>query len=291
MKTYGVLGWPVGHSLSPHFQNAGLRAAGIDAVYTHFPSRPDELPAAIAGIRALGIAGVNLTLPHKVEVLPLLDAVDPLAAALGAVNTIVRVDTESGVHLAGYNTDAGGLVASLSEAGVELSGKRVVVVGAGGAARAAVGGIAAAGADEILVLARRIAQADELLATLASFVASRTATRVRVAELASAGEIAGADLLVQATSATLREESGQALADQLPLDRLAADAAVIDIVYDPRETAVLRTAREAGKRTVDGVGMLLHQGALAFSLWTGQPAPIAEMRVALEDALTARASR
>ena len=320
MKTYGVLGWPVHHSLSPTFQNAGLRAAGIDAVYTHFPSPPERLAEAIAGVRALGVAGVNLTLPHKIAVLPLLDEVTPLARALGAVNTIVRVDTISaaeseveseaestaestaesaaesaplgGARLVGHNTDAPGLVASLVEADVELRGARVVVVGAGGAARAAVGGIAQAGAAEISVLARRVAQARELVAALGP-VAGETRLHAGALSAAPGGlsdrAFAGASLVVQATSATLHHEGGAALARALPFDLLAPRAAVVDIVYAPRETAVLTAAAAAGCRTVDGVGMLLHQGAIAFELWTGVPAPLDAMRAALEEALEARA--
>ncbi len=275
-QVYGILGWPVAHSRSPAMQEAAFRALGIDAVYVPFPVRPERLADAVAGLRALGIAGANVTLPHKEAVIALLDEVEPDARAIGAVNTIVR----SGDRLLGANTDAPGLVRALAEAGFEPKGTRAVVLGAGGAARAAVVGLARAGAALVTVAARRLDRAEALAEELAPVSGG---TALAAADLARLGEaFAQADLVVQATSATLEGRAeAEAFAASLPLDALPAQATVNDLVYEPRETAVLRRARARGLCTVDGLGMLLHQGAIAFERWTGRDAPLAAMRTTL----------
>ena len=268
MSVYGILGWPVAHSRSPAMQEAAFRACGVDARYVRFPVRPEALGDAVRGLRALGIAGANVTVPHKEAVGAHLDAVDAFARRLGAVNTIVR----EGDRLEGRNTDAPGLVRSLEEAGLQLDGKRALVLGAGGAARAAVAGLEDAGAT-VRVAARRPAQAERLLVDLES---DGQALAMDALEAA----FAETDLLVQATSATMGEHA-EAFAAQLPWDALKEAAAAVDLVYTPRETTVLREAARRGHPTVDGLGMLVHQGALAFEAWTGHPAPLAAMRAAL----------
>lgn len=267
----GVLGWPVGHTRSPAIHTAALAATGVDAVYLAFAVPPTELPAAVAGLRALGALGANVTLPHKEHVMALLDEVEPAARAIGAVNTIVR----EGERLVGANTDGAGLARSLDEEGVVLRGARAMVVGAGGAARASVVGLADAGAAEITVVARRLEQAERLARELGDRVP------IRAVELA--GPLAEAasrtDLLVQATSATLGgSPDAGAFAASLPLAALPAHAAVVDLVYVPRQTAVLEIAAARQLRCVDGLGMLVHQAALAFERWTGVSAPIEAMR-------------
>jgi shikimate dehydrogenase len=274
-RVYGVLGWPVAHSRSPAMQNAAFAACGIDATYVRFPVAPDALGDAIRGLRALGIAGANVTIPHKSTVLAHLDAIDESARAVGAANTLIF--EEKGV-VRGANTDVGGLVQALVEAGAKLSGAHAVVLGAGGAARAAVAGLQGAGA-RVTVAARRPEEGARLGApTLA--LADREAL---------AHALATADVVVQASSATMKGSAtghggaaARAFVDALPLAALRPGTLVTDLVYAPRDTLLLREARAHGAQTLDGLAMLLHQGALAFELWTGIPAPIAAMRAALE---------
>lgn len=274
----GVLGWPVGHSRSPAIHTAALASTGIDAVYVAFPVPPEQLPAAVGGLRALGALGANVTLPHKERVMELLDELEPAARAIGAVNTIVR----DGERLIGTNTDGAGLARSLGEAGVRLDGARVLVVGAGGAGRASVFGLAQAGAAEIAVAARRLEQAERLVEELA--VSTRVPLRAVDLRDEALREVAGrTDLLVQATSATLGDSAyGASFAAVLPLSSLPESAVVVDLVYVPRETAVMKAAAARGLRTVDGLGMLVWQAALAFERWTGIAPPIDVLRRAAE---------
>jgi len=274
---YAVLGWPVAHSRSPAMHNAAFAAVGLDAVYVPLAIAPERLRAGVAAIRALGIEGCNVTLPHKQAIMPLLDEVDATARAIGAVNTVVR----RGARLLGENTDGAGLCASLVQAKVALPGARAVVLGTGGAARAAVVGLADAGAERITVAGRRPEQARALVDALGNaWAATALGCCGLGGELTAA--CADATLLVQATSASLGDgPEAAAFAAALPLDALPATAVVCDLVYKPLRTAVLRRAEALGLRTVDGLGMLLHQGALSWSRWTGQPAPLAHMRAAL----------
>lgn len=278
---YGILGFPVGHSRSPAMHNAAFAALAIDAMYVPFAVPPERLEAAVASIRPLNLRGLNVTLPHKHKVMRLLDRVEPDALCIGAVNTII-VDDDA---LVGMNTDAPGLTRSLGDAGVPLQNARVTVIGAGGAARAAVVGLARAGAARIVVSARRVQEAEKLAAELSS---ASEGARLNVEPWERAAHrrcFEETDLLVQATSATLDDgPAAAALAEALPLDSLPSSASVVDLVYKPRLTQVLKVAQALGKHTIDGFGMLLHQGAIAFERWTGQPAPLEVMRGALERA-------
>jgi shikimate dehydrogenase len=207
----------------------------------------------------------------------LLDEVDPHARAIGAVNTVAR----AAGRWVGSNTDAPGLVRSLREAGVEPQGREVIVLGAGGAARAAVVGLCSAGAQRVSVCARRSEEAQRLASELGAICAPAS---IRGGDLEAdlAAALPSATLLIQATSATLGAAGAQ-FAAQLGLQRMPRGAAVCDLVYKPRQTAVLDHAAACGLQCVDGLGMLLHQGALAFERWTGMPAPVDIMRRALCD--------
>jgi shikimate dehydrogenase len=255
---------------------AAAQALGIELRYERFEVAPDELDHAIREKHAAGIDGYNLTVPHKEHVMPLLDEVAPAARVIGAVNTVVR----SGERYVGHNTDAPGLVRSLQEAGVDLGDARVVVLGAGGAARAAVVGLSDAGVEAVTVLSRRPEQGR----ALADSLATHMTCELHAAPLAASKQhFANATLLVQATSATLKSNPDAAeFAASLPLDALPPDAAVLDMVYTPLTTALLARAEARGLRIVDGLGMLLHQGAIAFEMWTGFEPPIDVMRAALE---------
>ncbi|MET0387506.1 MAG: shikimate dehydrogenase [Polyangiales bacterium] len=279
-RVFGIFGHPIGHSRSPAMHNRAFAALGIDAAYVPFDVAPERLPAAVAAIHGLNLQGLNVTLPHKTAVMALLDRVEPDALAIGAVNTIFR----DGAQLVGMNTDAPGLARALEAVEAPVRSARITVVGAGGAARASVVGLARAGASHVAIAARREAEAERLVSQLSAAVGSTQLTWCPWQPAALAQRFSSSDLVVQATSATLDDGSYAAtFAATLPFDRLPRHAAVVDLVYRPRETSVLRAAAQHGLRAIDGLGMLLHQGAIAFEQWTGQPAPIAVMRAALHD--------
>lgn len=273
----GIFGWPVAHSKSPQMHEAAARALGLTLDYERFAVEPGELAAAVREKHDEGIDGYNLTVPHKQAVMALLDDIVPAARTIGAVNTVAL---EDGGYV-GYNTDAPGFVRSLREAGVPVQGARVAVVGAGGAARAGVVGLADAGAAEVTVFSRRSEQAEALVASLAEHLQCP----LLAAPLGeAAAHFGSATLMVQATSATLESNPGaNEFAASLPIELLPAEAAVVDMVYQPLKTAVLARAEQRGLSIVDGLGMLVHQGAIAFELWTGFEPPIDVMRAALNE--------
>jgi len=273
----GIFGFPVAHSKSPEMHRAAADALGIALKYDRFEVAPADLSVEVMRKHDEGIDGYNLTVPHKEAVMALLDGVAPLARAIGAVNTVVRTDD----GYVGHNTDAPGFVRSLEEAGVRVDDARVVVLGAGGAARAAVVGLAEAGAAEIAVLARRPEQSEALVESLAMHVDCT----VEAASLSEADwHFDSATLVVQATSATLESNPrANEFAAMLPIDSLPSDATVVDMVYKPLNTAVLARAEERSLEVVNGLGMLVHQGAIAFEMWTGSAPPLDVMREALRD--------
>lgn len=273
----GIFGWPVAHSKSPQMHEAAARALGLDLRYERFGVSADALTEAVGEKHRDGIDGYNVTVPHKEAIMSLIDEVAPAARMIGAVNTVVRADG----RYVGHNTDAPGFVRSLEEAGVAVEGVRVVVLGAGGAARAAVVALASAGAEEITVLSRRPEQGQALERSLSP----ELSTPLAAAPLGTAKRFfESATLLVQATSATLESNPAAVeFAASLPLEALPDDAAVVDMVYKPLKTTLLERAEARGLVIVDGLGMLLHQGAIAFEMWTGLVPPLDVMRAALND--------
>lgn len=272
----GIIGRPVAHSLSPLMHNRAFQHLGMNWVYVPFEVREQDLPAAVAGLRALSVKGVNVTIPHKTAVIPLLDELTPAAAAAGAVNTIIR---EAG-RLIGDNTDGSGFVRSLAEeAGFDPKGTRVVVLGAGGAARAVAAALAGAGCAHVAVANRTVDKAWAVAEVAARCGAQAAALPLERRALEEA--LAGAQLLVQATPV------GMAGDQSLPLDPdlLQPPLLVADLVYTPLWTPLLRAARARGCAVLPGWGMLLYQGAEAFERWTGVRAPVAVMREALLGAL------
>ena len=263
-----MIGSPIRHSRSPAIHNAAFRALGLDWVYLAFEVDPGRVPEALAGMRALGLAGLSVTLPHKEDAAGAVDDLSDTAAALGAVNTVV-VGADG--RLRGENTDAAGFLASLADAGVAVDGHRCVVRGAGGAARAVVWALAQAGASEVVVVPGRDQGRAERTAAVAGVVG-----RVAGGRLGSAAdEVAAAHIVVNATPLGL--DGGPELAFSPLL--LGPGQAVVDLI--PRTTtALLRVAAMRGAQTVDGMGMLVRQGALAFRLWTGCEPPIEVMRAA-----------
>lgn len=266
---------PAGHSLSPLMHDAAFRAAGVDAVYRAVDVPPLELGARVAELRAPEYLGANVTIPHKEAVLPFMDRLHDAARAVSAVNTIVR----RGGELVGDNTDAGGFLRALAESGFDPRGRDVLVLGAGGAARAIVYALATAGSRTVHVHNRSRRRAERLAAAMGAF------GQVYVVADAELGEVGReAALLVNATSVGM--EGGPAEhALPCPTDALPAAGAVVDIVYRPALTPLLMEAGRRGLVTQNGVAMLVHQGAAAFEQWTGVEAPVAVMRETLETAL------
>lgn len=275
-RLYGVMGDPVEHSVSPAMHNAAFRALGLDCAYLPFHVRSEDLAAAIAGARALNIRGLNVTVPHKVGVMGMLDEVDPLARQIGAVNVLVN---DSG-RLSGHNTDAEGFLRMLAEHGIEPRGKNIVVLGAGGAARAICFALASRGA-ELTILNRTAAVAQTCADDISRALGvSTTARGLNRENLACALPCAG--MLVNATSAGMLPDTGTT-----PVDRelLGGHLTVVDIIYNPGQTKLLREAEQAGAKTINGLEMLVWQGALAFEKWTGRQAPLDVMRRAARAAL------
>jgi shikimate dehydrogenase len=268
-RVAGVIGSPVRHSLSPALHNAAFSASGAPWVYVAFEVPPGEAHRALDAMRVLGIGGLSVTMPHKEQVAVAVDELDPAAAALRSVNTVVA---QSDGRLVGHSTDGAGFVASLRESGVDPAGRRVVVIGAGAAGRAVVDALARAGAGAVEVVNRSRSRAEEA-AQLAGAVG-------RVVEPTA---VADADIVVNATSVGMGSD---ALAVDPAL--LHAGQVVADLVYHPLETALLRAARLAGATTVDGLGMLVHQAALQQQLWLGALPDTAVMRGAALRELDAR---
>jgi shikimate dehydrogenase len=262
-RLYGVLGDPVAHSLSPLMHNAAFRQTGFDGVYVAFHIK--DPAGAVAGIRALNVSGCSVTIPHKVAIMALLDAVDPVARQIGAVNTIVN---DAG-RLVGLNSDSPGAMAALLEI-TTMAGKHAAVIGAGGAARAVAYGIQNHG-GRLTIVNRSPDKGRRLAGELGG-------------EFIGLGDFRGhgVDILVNTTSVGMTPE-----ADRMPVTRecLRPGMTVMDIVYNPLETQLLRSARAAGCQVVDGVAMFVHQGAIQFERWTGKTAPLQLMRDTVMDAL------
>ena len=280
-RKLGIFGYPIGHSLSPVFQQAALDHYEIDARYEAWETSPADLGAAVARLRGCEYLGANVTVPHKVEVMAHLDEVDELARLIGAVNTIVK----HGERLIGHNTDAGGFVESLRRAGgFDPKGRRALLLGAGGAARAAAFALARGGASELVIANRTLERAVALAAELGGD--GRGVIAIRLADAASLGEAAaGADLIVNSTTVGMRHTPEQD-ASPLPDGVLGCGSVVYDMVYNPARTPLLAQAELAGATAVGGLSMLIHQGAAAFELWTGKRAPLQVMFDAAERAMT-----
>lgn len=275
-KVFGVFGDPIGHSLSPAMHNAAFSALGMDCVYHAFRVKPEKLENAILGAEAMGFGGLNLTVPLKEAALK-LDCVkpDPLAAEIGAVNTIVFRDGE----IRGYNTDGLGARQALLETAVEMEGSKVLVAGAGGAARAIAFQLAADGA-EVTIANRTEEKAVELAGDIS---AAKLPGKVKGTGLLELGTlIREADILINTTTLGMHPHGDASIAEA---GDLHPDLTVFDIVYNPLETRLLRDAKASGAKTVSGVLMLVYQGAEAFRLWTGTEPPVELMKRTVLEAL------
>jgi len=267
----GLIGDPIGHSVSPAMHNAAFSSLGLDYIYLPFRVEREQLARAIDGISALNIKGLNVTIPHKVAVIPLLDELEPIAERIGAVNTIVN----NNGCLKGYNTDASGFIEALTEKGVEPRSKKVVVLGAGGASRAISFTLAERGAD-LFILNRQLEM--DWAVELATNISQSLGKEVKALELNEknlSSVLENADILVNTTSVGMSPNTSQTLVDRR---LLKPGLVVFDIVYNPIKTRLLTEAEEAGAKIIGGLDMLTWQGASAFEIWTGVKAPIEIMK-------------
>ncbi len=268
-RVCGIIGDPVEHTMSPAMHNAAFKKLGLDYVYLPFQVKKEELGRAIDGIRALNIRGLNVTLPHKVAVSQFLDELDTPAEKIGAINTIVN---RNGV-LKGYNTDATGFLRALLERGIEPKGKRVVILGAGGASRAISFILAERGAR--LVILNRTWDKAKLCADRISGLFQNEAAALKLNRENLATALSQADILVNTTSLGMSPNISET---PVTSSLLKPGLIVFDIVYNPIKTRLQREAKAAGATVIGGVEMLIWQGAVAFEQWTGLKAPVELMR-------------
>ena len=268
-RVVGVIGWPVEHSVSPPIHNAAFEALEMDWAYVPLPVPPGHVAEAVVGLRALGLAGANVTMPHKTECAALLEDLSDDARRLRAVNTIVVGSAST----FGHNTDAPGFERFLrQDAGFDPSGREALLFGAGGAARACALALARSGLGSLAVAVRDPSRADPLLEAIDGLSTAVTVVGFEEADRTQA------QLIVNATPLGVHAEA-------LPLPRLGPGVTAVDLLYRPAETPLVRSAKEAGALAFGGLGLLLHQAALAFELWTGRPAPLPVMSAAALAAL------
>ena len=265
----GIIGDPIEHSMSPVMHNAAFKNKGLDYVYLPFRVKKEELGKAIEGMRALNIRGLNITIPHKVAVIQFLDELDHLADKIGAINTIVN---DNGV-LKGYNTDATGFLQALLERGIEPKGKKVVILGAGGASRAISFILAEKGSN--LVILNRTWDRAKICVDRISEIFQREATALKLDRENLTTALSKADILINATSVGMSPNISET---PVTSNLLKPSLVVFDIVYNPIKTRLQREAEVAGATAISGLDMLVWQGALAFEKWTGREAPIGVMR-------------
>ncbi|MBC7189318.1 shikimate dehydrogenase [Candidatus Aerophobetes bacterium] len=275
-KLVGIFGYPISHSLSPVIHNAAFKESGLDFVYVAFPVKPSFLSEAVKAIRALEIVGVNVTVPHKKEIIKFLDELSPEVEKIGAVNTVVNL----GGKLKGYNTDFRGFLDSLKVRGVSLEGKRVLLVGAGGAALAVAFALLGEKIDTLFLINRTSDRLKEMVERLLEFFPEK---RIKIVDyekrnsLSFKGEV---DILINATSLGMKEKDPPPIS----LDGFSSTLYVYDVVYN-RETELLKEAKRRKMKYQDGLDMLIFQAAAAFEIWTGKKAPISTMKEVAESFL------
>ena len=274
-RLLGLIGTPVGHSKSPAMYNYCFEKYGLNCAYLAFDVDMEHVEDAVKAIRTFNLQGANVTMPLKNAVIPYLDEVSPASLAIGSVNTIVN----RGGRLCGYVTDGMGYTGELRRGGVEIAGKTVTLLGAGGAASAIAIEAALEGAKEIRVFNKRDAFWDRALANLKTIGEAAPACKISLSDLddseALRESIAGSDILTNATRVGMKPMDGESLIKDTTMFR--PELIVTDVVYDPEETKLLRDAKAAGCRTFDGLGMLVEQGAASFKLYTGLDMPVGEV--------------
>lgn len=273
-----LFGFPARHSMGPAIHNAAFDKLDLPLVYVAHDVAPAALSAAMAGVRALGYRGLSVTMPHKVAAMSLVDEVDPVARAIGCINTVVHRDG----RLVGYNSDGQGALDALQRAGIGTAGRRVLVLGSGGAARAVAMTVALRGQAADLTI---LGVVDAELAALGRDIEDKAGRAAKTAHLDQASlveAVAGAELLLHCTPVGMTPDTEKSL---VPTDLLRPDLAVFDAVYNPRRTRLLKDAAAIGCRVVEGMEMFLGQAMVQFELWTGKPAPLDTMRAIIESRL------
>lgn len=272
-RCVGILGYPLGYSLSPAIQQAAFDHLGIDARYEAWAVPPERLGEKVESLRAPDVLGANVTVPHKEAVIPLLDSLDAWSRTVGAVNTIVN----RGGTLRGYNTDSDGFVRGLRDASFKASGARALLLGAGGAARGVALALVKLGVASVSIANRTLQRAERLAKELQGRVLQVKALPLEGGVLRQTA--LESDLIVNCTTLGMRHTPEEGVA-VLTAESIAATAVAYDLVYNPLETPFLREAKKAGARTVNGLTMLVHQGAASFALWMGREAPVEVMMAA-----------
>lgn len=272
-QVLGVFGHPIAHSLSPVMQNAAIRALDIDYTYVPFHVLPDDLEEAVAGIRSLGLAGVNVTIPHKERVIRHLDEVSEDGRRIGSVNTVIS----EGGRLRGETTDGPGFLKSVEAGWGRVDGCRTLILGAGGSAKAAAFALAGVGC-RIVIANRTLERAEELAGVLNAAFGGNVSRAVGLRREALAEEVSGADLLVNTTSVGMHPDI-----DGIPMppDLLHSRLLVYDLIYNPLKTKLVEEAESRGAAAMTGLKMLVYQGALSLEMWTGREAPVAAMEEAV----------
>lgn len=274
-KLTGLLGSPVSHSISPMMHNEAFRQLDLDYVYLAFDVEKKELAPTVGGLRAMKVRGFNITMPHKHAMCQLCDSLSPISEILGTVNTVVNEDG----HLTGYTTDGIGYMRGLQEDGYEILGKKMTLLGAGGAASSILAQAALDGVSEISVFNRQGTNFEHTQ-KLIQLLKERTNCRIRLFDIADSAtlrrEVSESALLTNATSVGMAPNTDASLIQDATLFR--PDLIVSDVIYHPSETKLLRDAKKAGCRTQNGLSMLLYQGAESFRLWTGEEMPVSIIR-------------
>lgn len=282
-KVVGVFGHPISHTLSPLMHNVAYTAMGLPCIYVPWHVLPDQLGSAVEGIRALQLVGVNVTIPHKAAVMPYLDEITPAAKLIGSVNTI---ENKEG-HLIGHNTDAPGFLRSLKEQGqCDPAGRNILFLGAGGSAKPLAAQMLLAGAASVVIANRTLTRGKALSDDLQALNQAGKVEAIPFDTEAEAfcAALSAADILINATSVGMYPH--HKVPPLVPAHLLHPQLLVCDIVYTPRQTALLSAAQQAGCRTLAGWSMLAYQGALAIEIWTGQAAPVQLMLDTLNQALS-----
>lgn len=267
-KLVGLLGYPISHSLSPQMHNTAFSHLGLPYAYLTFDTKEDNLEDVLKAMRVLNVAGFNVTMPNKTNVIPLLDEIAPEAQWIGAVNTVIN---DNG-RLIGHNTDGKGYVQALREEGIDFEGKKFVVVGAGGGAKAVAIQLAADGAGEIVILNRHLEGAEIISNVIKDKIPTCKASALEFNADTLKEALKDADILVNTTSVGMTpNEDASIVTDPSVLRR---ELIVSDIIYKPAKTKLLKMAEAAGCRTINGFGMMIWQGAMAFKIWTGEDMPV-----------------
>lgn len=270
-KVLGIFGYPVGHTLSPLMHKVAAEYHSLDLIYLPFSVKPADLPAALAGVKALGISGVNLTVPHKEAAISLVDELSPEARLIGAINTIVLTSGK----LIGHNTDGEGFITSLErDVSESPQGKTVLLLGAGGGGRAIAIHLALAGTKLIIIANRTLSRAQELASYLTNHSKGASVCAIPLKKEVLMTYMEEAEIIINATPIGMGPDETLIL----PGERLRPQQLICDIVYRPLNTPLLRAANAKGCRTLDGLGMLIYQGALSFKLWTGWDMPVELVR-------------